>query len=220
MKYGLGLVLCLAATAASAQVWVDGGGRSCDAACSAAGMASIASGASARGQLFYMCAGDVQGEGYRGGFNLRPQWADSCVVGAGGREVRTSSYSCLCAAGADQARDPVVRGPQFTPAPPPAPVVIVPAPAEPQGGRRIRIEEATIGLNCGMPRGNATAHVTRWCDRARDVCDYTIDPGVFGAPDSCQEDFSVRYHCGDDGRPKVSQSTVTGVMGQIVLTCP
>jgi len=215
VKWLLGVVLFAAATAASAQVWVDGGGRSCDAACGASGMASVASGAAANGQPFYMCAGDALGEGYRGGFNQRPQSARSCVVGAGGREVSTASYSCLCASGARQPLGAVTPRPQHTPAP-----VIALAPAQPTGGRRIRIEEATFGLNCGLPRGNATAHVTRWCDRARDVCDYTIDPGVFGGADSCQADFSVRHHCGDDGRPKVSQAIVAGVMGQIVLTCP
>jgi hypothetical protein len=190
-------------------------------ACNASGMAPVSSGNFTNGQPFYMCAGDALGEGYRGGFNLRPTWANTCSVGAGGREVATSSYSCLCVAtGATKPLGPVQSGPQFSRPPAPPPVVIVQEPAQPQGGRRINIDEATFGLNRGLPRGNATAHVTRWCDRARDLCDYTVDPAAFGGAGDSASEFTVRYHCGDDGRPKVAQTNVRGVMGQLVLSCP
>jgi hypothetical protein len=187
-------------------------------------MAPVASGTFSNGENFYMCSANPRGQGFRGGFNLRPDWDDACHVGFDGREQAESSYYCLCAPGAGQPAGVVVgrppQGPTFAPQPAPPPVVIVQEREEPQGGRRIRIDEATFGLNRGMPRGNATAHVTRWCDRARDVCDYTVDPGVFGGAGDSPSDFTVRYHCGDDGRPKVAQANVRGVMGQIVLSCP
>jgi hypothetical protein len=48
------------------------------------------------GQQFYVCRSNVSGQGARAGYNLKPNWANSCYVGFGGQEHAARAYSCLC----------------------------------------------------------------------------------------------------------------------------
>jgi hypothetical protein len=79
--------------------WIPGRGQSCDAACNGAGLRAVNSGnyftnGRDTGNAFYVCAGEA--EGRRPGYNLRPNWADTCMVPQAGSEVRTDRYACLC----------------------------------------------------------------------------------------------------------------------------
>ena len=77
-------------------VWVDAYGRPCDVVCGSRGLKPVVSGIYVNGEKFFVCAANARGEGYRAGYNLRPSWADKCVVGWGGREMSVRPYRCLC----------------------------------------------------------------------------------------------------------------------------
>ncbi|PRQ05298.1 hypothetical protein ENSA5_02880 [Enhygromyxa salina] len=82
---------------ASAQVhWVPATQPSCDNTCQAVSLSPVASGKYVNGFDFYVCSGNAYGEGYRAGFNLRPAWANACIVGWGGKSIFVSPYRCLC----------------------------------------------------------------------------------------------------------------------------
>lgn len=227
MKLKLALVLWLVlAVPASAQIWVDGVGQSCDIACNRQGMNPIVSGVYTNGQPFYICAANPLGEGFRGGFNLRPNWANSCSVTAAGREIASTPYSCLCATG------PAALPPGggfnqgfnsggFAPAP-------VPAPGYAQNNSlsvfgedddEIIVEEASVGANCGLPRGNATGHVRRHCG-GYERCDYIVDRTLFGGGlnAQCTEDFSVTYSCGSR-RQRVATVANVGSPVTVPISC-
>lgn len=208
----LALALCLAAAPAAAQVWVDGGGRSCDAACGASGMAPVVSGTNPNGQPYYACAANARGEGYRAGYNLRPSWANSCTVGSGGQELSVPAYSCLCAPGAgpktgySSNQDDFLSGGASTTF------------FEDEEDEEIDVLEATLGANCGLPQGNATANVTRHCE-GYPRCDYIVDRFALGGGNNsaCVEDFSVRFRCGNGAVQALgANSTETQVVIPIV----
>ena len=77
-------------------IWVDAYGKPCDVVCRSKGLKPVISGVYINGENFYICSANAHGEGYRGGYNLRPSWADKCVVGWGGREISVRPYRCLC----------------------------------------------------------------------------------------------------------------------------
>lgn len=81
---------------AQAVEWLDGGGRSCEAVCRAAGREALRSGIYRNGQPFFVCSADMAGEGWRPGYNLQPNWSRACWVGWGGREVAEPRYLCAC----------------------------------------------------------------------------------------------------------------------------
>ncbi len=99
-RVALGFVLGIPMLAAPAHAaWIQGKGLSCDQACTNAGWSPVISGYYNRGHPFYVCAGNAAGEGFRGGYNLRPKWSRHCIVGYGGRERFESNYVCLCQRG-------------------------------------------------------------------------------------------------------------------------
>lgn len=82
---------------AQALDWLKGDGRSCDAVCKKEGRQAVVSGYYKGGSdAFYVCHTDQGGGGWRPGYNLKPSWANVCMVGFGGKEVRASSYACAC----------------------------------------------------------------------------------------------------------------------------
>jgi hypothetical protein len=95
---GLGaLILAALAAPADAQLqWVPSRGQYCADICEGAGMAPVASGRYTNGQPFFICAGNINGEGPRGGYNVLPNNANACWVGWGGRETPAPSFTCLC----------------------------------------------------------------------------------------------------------------------------
>ncbi|MBB6309237.1 hypothetical protein [Xanthobacter tagetidis] len=103
MRVQLALAAALAALpllggAASADVvWHPANGQSCRDVCGMKKMEPVSTGAWKNSQnLFYVCAANQNGEGWRPGFNLTPSWANVCMVPYGKQEVRASSYSCAC----------------------------------------------------------------------------------------------------------------------------
>jgi hypothetical protein len=97
---GVALVMIgLTGQPAFAAEWFQGNGKSCDQVCKAQGMSPIASGIHTPGgkatqDQFFVCAADKNG--WRGGYNLKPKWADVCMVGYGGKEIRATPYLCAC----------------------------------------------------------------------------------------------------------------------------
>ena len=78
---------------ASAVTWVEGGGRSCDAACNRKHMEPFTTGNHTNGRPFMVC---MDGQTSRPGYNLKPDWANRCYVGIGGKEFGAPDYMCLC----------------------------------------------------------------------------------------------------------------------------
>jgi hypothetical protein len=76
--------------------WIDGENNSCEVACKKAGLQPVVSGKYKNGHPFYVCSANAHGEGYRGGYNLRPNWNNVCVVGWGSSELLIQEYKCLC----------------------------------------------------------------------------------------------------------------------------
>lgn len=89
-------VVISAVTDAHAVEWVRATVASCENTCNAARRTPVSSGVYVNGEKFYVCSANAHGEGFRAGFNLRPNWANTCTVGWGGREEGISSYYCLC----------------------------------------------------------------------------------------------------------------------------
>lgn len=85
-----------AATGAQAATWVEGNGQSCLQACQTSGMTPIATGTYQNGQHMFICAANANNEGLRPGYNLKPHWANACVVGWGGKEIFVKPYKCMC----------------------------------------------------------------------------------------------------------------------------
>jgi hypothetical protein len=92
---GAAFALFCAAGDAHAQ-WINAGNQSCDFVCSRAGRPAARSGIYMNGFPFFICAGNAAGQGFRAGYNLKPNWANACIVGWGGREVPVRPYRCLC----------------------------------------------------------------------------------------------------------------------------
>ncbi len=90
------LMLGVAGVAQALSQWVNANGGSCDAVCARQSLRPVVSGTHGNGQPYYVCSGNANGEGFRPGYNLRPNWASACYVAVGGREVAVRSYRCLC----------------------------------------------------------------------------------------------------------------------------
>jgi hypothetical protein len=94
----------LPATPAIAQhtneVWLPGNGKACQTVCQTGGRLAVDSGPYKQSNLFYVCATNTQGEGFRPGFNLQinPRVpASTCTVGYGEKAEVSGEYTCLCA---------------------------------------------------------------------------------------------------------------------------
>lgn len=79
--------------------WLEARGRSCDEVCGKGGSPAISSGehrpsGQPTGQNYYVCSAEMNG--WRSGYNLRPNWSNACMVGYGGKEVRATKYLCAC----------------------------------------------------------------------------------------------------------------------------
>jgi hypothetical protein len=90
--------------AAFAVFWADAprGGRPCDEVCPTPRSQPVVSGtyrspdARLDGQRFFVCRANVNREGLRAGYNLKPNWSRHCWVGHGGQEKSIANYQCLC----------------------------------------------------------------------------------------------------------------------------
>jgi len=93
----LAVLLTLVLPEASyAYTFVDGRGSRCDVACEARSMKAVTSGKyTPNGESFFVCAGQG-GDEWRPGYNLAPNWTNTCMVGWGGKEIRRDAYRCLC----------------------------------------------------------------------------------------------------------------------------
>jgi hypothetical protein len=172
--------------------WVEGKGMSCDAACAAVGAPPVISGIYTNGESFFICAANHGGAGFRAGYNLRPSWADACIVGYGGQEVFSRPYFCLCASSS-------------TP---------------PQQGGTIHVTDATYGLNCAVKQGDVTDHIARQCN-GQTRCDYSVDHTVIGDPAyGCQKDYQVNYQCGGGTTKKGYAGPEAGYKSVVTLSCP
>jgi hypothetical protein len=103
-----------------------------------------------------------------------------------------------------------------TPAPESKRHVQSPRPRETEGGR-ITVTSATLGANCGVPRGNVTSQVAEVCN-GHDVCQLpgsrvkASDP-AFG----CAKAFSAQWKCSAGG-PTKSASVAAVAFETNVLT--
>ncbi|KAF0184251.1 MAG: hypothetical protein FD163_1825 [Hyphomonadaceae bacterium] len=195
MLIAFGIAVSLVTTA-SGQSWVNGQGQSCDNVCRAAGSSPVVSGTYINGQTFFVCAANQNGEGFRAGYNLRPEWSNACWVGWGGREVGASSYSCMCTGNMSNSSTPSA------------------------GSGAIRVTEATYGGNCqGVTRGNVTSHIAQQCN-GKSSCDYQVDYSVIGDPSSgCPKDYRVAYQCGGLAKETFA-GTERGINPLVRLSCP
>lgn len=87
------------ASVASAEVqWIPAHGQWCGKVCYDVRRQPVSSGqhtADRRStEYFFVCATNMNG--WRPGYNLRPDWDDACYVGFGGKEVAARNYSCAC----------------------------------------------------------------------------------------------------------------------------
>jgi hypothetical protein len=88
------LAISIIATESHAAKWVNGNRNSCDVVCLAKNANAVSPGAYTNGEPYYVCRTDA--EGRRPGYNLQPEWANSCTVGVGGEERASPEYQCLC----------------------------------------------------------------------------------------------------------------------------
>ena len=88
-------LLFLTTTAVFAEKWVPGQNSSCLLACQAAGRQAITTGKYTNGKHFAICRANANGEGWRPGFNLEPNWANRCYVPIAA-ERPEADYQCLC----------------------------------------------------------------------------------------------------------------------------
>lgn len=91
-----------------------------------------------------------------------------------------------------------------------------PRPRATEGGR-ITVTSATLGANCGVPRGNVTSQVAEVCN-GRDVCQLSgskvkISDPAFG----CAKAFSAQWKCSAGG-PTKSASVAAVAFETNVLT--
>lgn len=87
---------CLCRRDSARLTWVDSSQQSCRSVCSAKNASALTTGTYRNGEPFFVCATNADGEGFRPGYNLEPDWSTRCWVGRGGREVGYSPYKCLC----------------------------------------------------------------------------------------------------------------------------
>jgi hypothetical protein len=99
MKLFAILAVCLVCVPQIAAAgWESGNGNSCDVVCKAAGSSAVTAGNyTGRGKNpYYICRSNINKEGSRAGYNLQPNWSNTCTVGYGGKEFPAANYSCLC----------------------------------------------------------------------------------------------------------------------------
>lgn len=70
--------------------------QSCQKICARNNANAVQSGHYTNGQPFYVCSGNVAGDGERPGFNLEPNWSNSCAVAWGNKSIMVKDFSCLC----------------------------------------------------------------------------------------------------------------------------
>jgi hypothetical protein len=82
----------------SAASWLPANGSPCDAVCKTPVVSGTLSHPDARynGNRYFVCRANIDRQGMRAGYNLRPDWAASCWVAHGGKEKRGRPYDCLC----------------------------------------------------------------------------------------------------------------------------
>lgn len=85
----------------------------------------------------------------------------------------------------------------------------------------IRVVSATYGGNCGVAKGNATAHIAEQCN-GKTKCQYTVDHKIIGDPAyGCAKTYTVRYRCGNN--TKVFEQSLSEEAGwgdkSVVLKC-
>jgi hypothetical protein len=87
----------------------------------------------------------------------------------------------------------------------------------------INVETATYGGNCGAPRGNVTAFVSRACN-GRDSCAFPVDVSALGdsAP-GCGKSFDLEYSCRPSTvvlRKSIDGSTKDATGSTMSWACP
>ena len=102
-------------------------------------------------------------------------------------------------------------------------VVVMPASSGPvsQSGD-IKIESASYGANCGVAKGNVTAHIAKQCD-GKTKCRYVVNHKIIGDPAyGCAKTYTVRYRCGNN--PRVFDRALSAEAGwgdkAVLLECP
>ena len=85
----------------------------------------------------------------------------------------------------------------------------------------IRIESATYGGNCGVAKGNVTAHIAGQCN-GKSKCRYTVNYKIIGDPaPGCAKTYTVRYRCGNN--PQVFEKSLPAESGwgdkSVLLEC-
>jgi hypothetical protein len=84
-------------------------------------------------------------------------------------------------------------------------------------GGRLTVTSATLGANCGAPRGNVTSQVAEICN-GRDICQLPgsrvnkRDPAV-----GCPKTFAAEWNCSAGGKPR-SAAVPRTVLETNVLT--
>lgn len=85
----------------------------------------------------------------------------------------------------------------------------------------IRIVSATYGGNCGVAKGNVTAHIAKQCN-GKSKCRYVVDHKIIGDPAyGCAKTYTVRYRCGNN--PQVFEKSLPAEAGwgdkAVLLEC-
>jgi hypothetical protein len=85
----------------------------------------------------------------------------------------------------------------------------------------IRIVSATYGSNCGVAKGNVTAHIAKQCN-GKSRCRYVVDHKIIGDPAyGCAKTYTVRYRCGNN--PQVFEKSLPAEAGwgdkSVLLEC-
>ena len=102
-------------------------------------------------------------------------------------------------------------------------VVVMPASSGPVGQPGgIKIESASYGANCGVAKGNVTAHIAKQCD-GKSRCRYVVNHKIIGDPAyGCAKTYTVRYRCGNN--PRVFDRSLSAEAGwgdkAVLLECP
>ena len=97
---------------------------------------------------------------------------------------------------------------------------------------RIRIVEATYAMNCKdynvkppnqnrVALGNATAVVTRACEKKSRECKFKIEVGELGDPAyGCDKGFSVGWRCGNVEEIHEAHAAAPADDKSVLLSCP
>jgi hypothetical protein len=96
----------------------------------------------------------------------------------------------------------------------------------------IHVVEATYGQSCKdftpppghtnqVKVGNATAALTKACDRAMESCIYDVDDTKIGDPATgCGKDFIARWRCGSDQKVHQFYLPPEAAGRSALLSCP